>query len=133
MRTNRYCMSFTDGRRLHYESIKLATPYLDLDEWNSIRDKIISKNLLQIRTLNTFKRTYSEFFFRIRTLAQNKLEFILECNHQEHAYLLWDVFCRLYRFISDFSTGVLRVIHVQNTTGSNSQKEINSNIRRSEI
>lgn len=108
MSNNRYSMSFTTGGLFHRESVKLATLYLELDDWYSVRDKVIAENLLQARTLNTLKRVCREVVSRLRTLSQGELEFLVEGSHQEQAYLLWIAVCRRYRFIADFAVEVLR-------------------------
>lgn len=101
-------MSFTTGGLFHRESVKLAELYLDLGDWNSVRDKVIAENLLQTRTLNTLKRSCREVISRLKTLSSGELEFLLEGSHQEQAYLLWLAVCRRYRFIADFAIEVLR-------------------------
>jgi hypothetical protein len=108
MSNDRYSMSFTTGSLFHRESVKLAELYLDLGDWNAVRDKVIAKNLLQTRTLNTLKRVCSEIVSRLRTLGQSELEFLVESSYQEQAYLLWLAVCRRYRFIADFAVEVLR-------------------------
>lgn len=108
MSNDRYSMSFTTGSLFHRESVKLAVLYLDLGDWNSVRDKVIAENLLQTRTMNTLKRVYREITSRLRTLSQGELEFLVESSHQEQAYLLWLAVCRRYRFIADFAVEVLR-------------------------
>jgi len=104
----RYSMSFTTGSLFHRESLQLAAMYLDLGDWNSVRDKVIAENLLQARTMNTLKRVCSEVISRLRTLNPNELEFLVEGSPQEQAYLLWIAVCRRYRFIADFAVEVLR-------------------------
>jgi len=108
MSNDRYSMSFTTGSLFHRESVELAALYLDLDNWNAVRDKVIAENLLQTRTLNTLKRVCREIISRLRTLSLSELEFLVEGSHQEQAYLLWLAVCRRYRFIADFSVEVLR-------------------------
>jgi excisionase family DNA binding protein len=108
MSNNRYSMSFTTGSLFHQESVKLAELYLDLSDWNSVRNKVIAENLLQTRTLNTLKRVCREVVSRLKTLSSRELEFLIEANHQEQAYLLWLAVCRRYRFIADFAVEVLR-------------------------
>jgi hypothetical protein len=108
MSNDRYSMSFTTGSLFHRESVELAALYLDLGDWNSVRDKVIAENLLQTRTLNTLKRVCREVISRLRTLCSAELEFLVEGSHQEQAYLLWLAVCRRYRFIADFAVEVLR-------------------------
>jgi hypothetical protein len=101
-------MSFTTGSLFCRESVKLAALYLELDDWNSVRDKVIAENLLQARTLNTLKRVCREVVSRLKTLSSGELAFLIEGNQQEQAYLLWLAVCRRYRFIADFAVEVLR-------------------------
>ena len=108
MSNDRYNMSFIGGGLLHHESVKLAALYLDLGDWDSVRDKVMTENLLQTRTLNTLKRIYGEIFSRLCVLNSSELELLVEGSHQEQAYLLWLAVCRRYRFIADFAVEVLR-------------------------
>ncbi|MEK8088743.1 DUF1819 family protein [Thermithiobacillus plumbiphilus] len=101
-------MSFTTGGLFHRESLKLAALYLDLGDWNAVRDKVIAENLLQTRTLNTLKRICREVISRLKTLSQGEVEFLIEASHQEQAYFLWLAVCRQYRLIADFAVEVLR-------------------------
>jgi hypothetical protein len=108
MSNDKYSMSFTTGGLFHLESVKLAALYLDNGDWNIVLDKVIADNLLQKRTLSTLKRSCREVISRLQTLNSYELEFLVEGNHQEQAYLLWLAICRTYRFIADFAVEVLR-------------------------
>ncbi len=108
MHNDRYSMSFTTGSLLHRESVNLAARYLEFGDWNSVRDRVISQNLLQTRTLNTLKRVCSEVISRLKTLRPGELELLVAGSHQEQACLLWLAVCRRYRFIADFAVEVLR-------------------------
>ena len=108
MDNNKYRMSFTTGGLFHRESVKLAALYLDVGDWNSVRDKVIAENLLQTRTLNTLRRVCREVVSRLRTLTRGELECLVESSQQEQGYLLWLAVCRRYRFIADFAVEVLR-------------------------
>ncbi|MEI2656553.1 MAG: DUF1819 family protein [Nitrosomonas sp.] len=112
-------MSFTTGSLFHRESVMLAALYLDLGDWNSVRDKVITDNVLQTRTLNTLKRVCREIISRLKTLSPSELEFLLETSYQEQAYLLWLAFCRRYRFIADFAVEVLRERYITLKTDLN--------------
>lgn len=112
MSNDKYSMSFTTGSLFFRESVELAKLHIELGDWNSVRDKVVAENLLQTRTLNTLKRVCSEVISRLRTLSSGELEFLVEGNHQEQAYLLWLTVCRRYRFIADFAVEVLRECYV---------------------
>lgn len=119
IRVNRYSMSFTTGSLYHRESVKLAALYLELGDWNAVRDKVISNNLLQTRTLNTLKRVCREVISRLKTLSIEELDFLVEANPQEQGYLLWLATCRRYRFIADFAMEVLRERYITLKTDVN--------------
>lgn len=112
-------MSFTTGSLFHRESVKLAALYLELGDWNAVRDKVISNNLLQTRTLNTLKRVCREVISRLKTLSIEELNFLVEANPQEQGYLLWLATCRRYRFIADFAIEVLRERYITLKTDVN--------------
>ncbi len=112
-------MSFTTGSLFHRESVKLAALYLELGDWNAVRDKVISNNLLQTRTLNTLKRVCREVISRLKTLSIEELDFLVEANPQEQGYLLWLATCRRYRFIADFAIEVLRERYITLKTDVN--------------
>jgi len=101
-------MSFTTGGLFHRESVKLAVLYLDLGDWDSVREKVTVENLLQTRTLSTLKRVCREVVSRLWMLSPEELNFLVETSHQEQAYLLWLAVCRRYKFIADFAIEVLR-------------------------
>jgi hypothetical protein len=112
-------MSFTTGSLFHRESVKLAALYLELGDWNAVRNKVIAENLLQARTLNTSKRVCREVISRLKTLRAEELDFLVDVNHQEQGYLLWLATCRRYRFIADFSIEVLRERYITLKTDVN--------------
>lgn len=101
-------MSFTTGGLFHSESIEIAALYLDLGDWNAVRDKVVAENLLQTRALSTLKRSCREVIERLKTLSFDEIQFLIDGPHQEQAYLLWIAICRRYSFIADFAVEVLR-------------------------
>lgn len=108
MNNDEYSVSFTTGGLFHRESVTLALLYLDLHDWNSVRDKVVAENILQARTQSTLKRVCREVISRLRSLSGGELEFLVAANHQEQAYLVWIAVCRQYMFIADFAVEVLR-------------------------
>lgn len=101
-------MSFTAGSLFHQESVKIATLFLKFHDWNAVREKVLSKNLLQVRTINTSKRICSEICSRLKSLYQNELDLLVHGTVQEQTYLLWLAVCRRYKFIGDFSVEIIR-------------------------
>ncbi len=104
----KYSMSFTTGGLFHNESLKIASQSLRLDDWESVRDRVVAENLLQARTLNTLKRVCREIISRLGMLSRNELKFLMDATYHDQAYLLWVSVCRRYRFIADFANEVLR-------------------------
>ena len=108
MNQDRYSMSFTTGGLFQRESVKLAVLYLEFKDWNAVRDKVLSDNLLQARTLNTSKRLCREIISRLKTLGSHDLDLLVNATSQEQGYLLWIAACRRYKFIADFAVEVIR-------------------------
>ncbi|MCD2452770.1 DUF1819 family protein [Methylicorpusculum oleiharenae] len=101
-------MSFTTGGLFRRESVIFAVLYLELNDWTIVRDKVLSENLLQARTLSTSKRVCREIISRLKNLCPTELDLLVTTNSQEQGYLLWLAICRRYRFIGDFAIEVLR-------------------------
>lgn len=101
-------MSFTAGALLQPESVTIAKLYLELGDWDLVKDKVIAENLLQSRALSTLKRLSHEIIARLETLSIDELTLLTESEYQDQAYMLWIGICRYYRFIADFATEVLR-------------------------
>ena len=108
MRNDKYCMSFTTGGLFHHESVNLAVLYLDIEDWNAVRQKVMAENLLQTRTLNTSRRVCREIISRLKTLDAGELDLLVASNPREQGYLLWLAVCRRYGFIADFAVEVMR-------------------------
>jgi hypothetical protein len=101
-------MSFTAGSIFFQESVKFAELYLEFGNWDETKNYIIHQNILQARTLNTSKRICTEIISRLKKMNKQELEFLLDSNSQDQAYLLWLAICRRYQFIGDFAIEVLR-------------------------
>ncbi|MTW21826.1 DUF1819 family protein [Allochromatium palmeri] len=111
MESARYRLSFTAGGLLQQESVQLAQLYLDLKDWTAVRDKALSDNILQARTVNTSKRFCREIISRLKMLSSGELDLLVQGSIQEQAQLLWVSLCRRYQFIADFAVEVLHEKH----------------------
>lgn len=103
-----YSTTFTVGSLFHSESVRVAELYLELHDWNVVRDRVIEENVLQSRTMGTLVRVCREIISRLRTLAPSELQLLVEGSHHDQANLLWLAVCRRYRLIADFAVEVLR-------------------------
>lgn len=108
MNSQKYNMSFTAGALLQPESVTIAKLYLEVGDWDLVKEKVIAENLLQSRALSTLKRLSHEIIARLETLSIDELTLLTESEYQDQAYILWIAICRYYRFIADFATEVLR-------------------------
>lgn len=108
MGKDQYKMSFSTGGLNLTESVTLASLYLKLKDWGHVREKAVSENLLQARTASSLKRVCREVVFRLQTLNENELFFLVEASPEEKKYLLWIAVCRHYQFIAEFATEVVR-------------------------
>lgn len=108
MNKGRYSMSFTTGGLFHQESVTLAALYLEMGDWDVVREKAVSENLLQARTSSSLQRVCREVVSRLETLRAGELELLVDTTPREQGYLLWIAVCRRYRFIADFAVEVIR-------------------------
>jgi hypothetical protein len=108
MSSAHYSMSFTTGGLFQQESAELAQLYLETSDWQAVREQVVSKNLLQSRTLNSSRRICSEIISRLKQLNLPELSSLPSASSRDQAYILWVALCRRYEFIGDFATEVLR-------------------------
>jgi len=101
-------MSFTTGAILYQESLTVAMLFEEIGDWDTVRDRVIDANLLQMRTLNASKRIFREVASRLRQLTAAELELLCTGTRQEQSHLLWLAICKRYRFIYDFAVEVVR-------------------------
>jgi hypothetical protein len=108
MKTEKYNMSFTTGGLFHQESVKIAALYSEIGDWSKVRQEVMVKNMLQVRTVSSSKRICREICFRLNTLQPGELQLLINGSTQDQRSLLWLAVCRHYRFIREFATEVLR-------------------------
>lgn len=108
MNKKKYTMSFTAGALLHQESLTVAKVFEELGDWDAVRERLMDKNLLQMRTLSASKRIFWEVSPRLKHLTPDELALLLTGNPQEQAHVLWLAICKRYRFIYDFAVEVVR-------------------------
>ncbi len=104
----KYKMSFTTGALLSRESAILAALFLEFGNWDTVRNTILTENLLQTRTLTSAQRVCREVMSRLKTLNPSELDLLVQGTAQEQGYLLWIAICRCYKFIADFAVEIIR-------------------------
>lgn len=105
---DRYALSFTSGALLVREAAIAAPLYLDLRDWELVRDWLGAENLLQTRTASSGLRLSREVVQRLSVLTDGELELLLEASPSERGHLMWVAACRRYAFIGDFAEEVVR-------------------------
>jgi hypothetical protein len=108
-----YSMSFTTGGLLKQESAELAELYLETPDWQAVRERVISNNLLQARTLKSSRLICNEIIARLKRLSRAELSSLPSGSSRDQAYILWIAICRRYEFIGDFATEVLRERYIK--------------------
>ena len=108
MTVTTYSMSFTTAPLLFQETLLVAELYAAERDWQLVREQALRENLLQMRTVNSAKRIFSEISSRLRQLTPAQMELLLTGSRREQNYLLWLAYCKRYRFVYDFAVEVLR-------------------------
>ena len=105
---DRYALSFTSGALLSKEAAVLAPIYIELKDWEKVRDLAVSQNLLQARTHRTGVRVARETIKRLSALSDHELEMLDDITASERGHLMWAAACRRYDLIGEFAEEVLR-------------------------
>lgn len=103
----RYALSFTTGGLLTREAAVLAPLYIELRDWEKVRDAGVKENLLQARTRSTNVRIVRETVKRLSALSDNEIEILVDVTTTERGHLMWAAACRRYELIGDFAEEVL--------------------------
>jgi len=103
-----YNMSFTTGGLFYIDSLKALELYRSLMDWETVRDRLVSENLLQARTQSSAVRISREICQRLATLTEKQLMLLESGSPQEQRYLLWVAVCKRYPFIRKFMGDAVR-------------------------
>jgi len=104
--TQIYKMSFTTGALLYHESVKAAELYVEVQDWATVKKRIIESNLFQARRESTLKRVCNEIISRLKLLSPELIQIISDGSRQDQ--ILWVAVCRRHNFIHDFAIEVIR-------------------------
>ena len=105
---SRYALSFTTGALLAREGALLAHVYVDLRNWEKVRDQAVADNLLQARTHRSGVRLVRETVKRLSALTDREVELMDELTAPERGHLMWVAACRRYDLIGEFAEEVVR-------------------------
>lgn len=107
-----YSMAFIGGSLLRQESLDVANLYLQLQDWDLVKEKVIADNILQSKRVSSAKRFTTEIISRLSVLDSEQLEFFVGASIQEQAHTLWLAICRRYDFIAEFAVELLHEHYV---------------------
>jgi len=106
--SSRYVLSFTTGALLAREAATLAPAYLELRQWEAVRDRAVADNALQARTFRTAVLMVRETVKRLSALSDSEIEVLADATPSERGYLMWAAACRRYALIGEFAEEVVR-------------------------
>ncbi|WP_080793637.1 DUF1819 family protein [Corynebacterium pacaense] len=105
---DRYALSFTSGALLTREAVIVVPLFLEARDWNLVRSRLRSENMLQARTASSGFRLAREVAQRLAVLTDSELELLQDASPSERGHLMWVAACRRYAFIGDFAEDVVR-------------------------
>lgn len=108
MQSKKYKMSFSTGGLFLTESVEFAANYLELQDWDKVREHAIAENIIQSQAERSIARRTREILQRLQMLSSVELELLVEGSRHEQCNVLWIAICRTYDFIAEFALEVLR-------------------------
>jgi hypothetical protein len=105
---DKYILSFTAASLLSHENEVIVDFYLQTNDWDIVQAEVVENNLLQKGTISTRKREFAEIKNRLKTLTSSQLHFFKDANSSDIKYLCLLSCFKLYQFLFDFSSEILR-------------------------
>lgn len=104
----KYLLSYTSASLSAYELQTIAALYLETGDWESVGRRVLEENALQKGTVASRKRLFRELKKRLQTLTDAQLAFFADASGSEAKNLAMLSCFKLYGFIYDFATEVMR-------------------------
>ena len=104
----KYILSYTATSLSAYELERVAMLYLETKDWDIVSRCVIEDNALQKGTISSRKRVFVELKKRLQTLTDAQIAFFAEASSADTKNLALLSCFKLYRFIYDFATEVMR-------------------------
>ncbi len=102
-----YLFSFVAGGLLLPETAAIASRYLELPDWEAIRQEVRAGEILRTTRASSRVRYFQEIRRRFQVAAPFELDFL--AGETELSRLAnFAICCRYYQFLSDFMVQVLR-------------------------
>lgn len=104
----KYNMSFTAGGLFLLESIPVAEAYLQLKNWEKVKELVLAENTIQSKTNASLVRFNREIVSRLQLLTDEQIKLLVDGSFGERKLILWVAICRKHKFINDFAIEVVR-------------------------
>ena len=104
----KYISSYTTASLSTYESEVIAGLYMESRDWDSVRKSVLDDNALQKGSLTGRRKLFNELKKRLATLTDEQLAFYEDASSADVKNLTMLSCFKLYQFIYDFSTEVMR-------------------------
>lgn len=105
-------MSFTSSSLRRRESAIIADLFLRLSDWDVVCNEVLSQNILQLNTVSSQKRIFSEIKLRLKHLSHSELQVLATNDSSDGEIILWLAICRCYTFIGEFAKEVIHEKYV---------------------
>ncbi|TVQ28581.1 MAG: DUF1819 family protein [Spirochaetaceae bacterium] len=108
--TTTYRLSFTFGGLLIPETRTIAQQYQEIGDWDLVRVRVLSENLLQKTRQSSSYRYFREVRCRFDAAQSWEIELLADnaASDTDHALVSLAIVSRYYRLIGDFLTTVVR-------------------------
>jgi len=103
-----YLLSYTSASLLTNESEITANLYLQIQDWDKVKENIVEDNALQKGAISTRKREFIELKKRLETLTPQQLGFYETAISNDIRYLTILSCFKLYKLIYDFASEIIR-------------------------
>ena len=104
----KYLLSYTAVSLQAYDAEIITNLYMETLDWDSVAKRVIDDDALQKGTLSTRKREFVEFKKRLQTLTSEQFAYYEQATSSDIKNLTMLSCFKLYTFISDFATEVMR-------------------------
>jgi len=105
---SKYLLSFTAVSLQAYEAEIIANLYKETLDWDSVARSVIEDDALQKGTISTRKREFIEIKKRLQSLTPEQIAYYEDATSSDVKSLTILSCFKLYAFISDFATEVMR-------------------------
>lgn len=104
----KYALSFTAASIRRAECVILARAYMTTPDWQVVRGRCVSDDILMIRLESSRNRVSRELIKRMKNLKHEELELLASTPDTDaQNSILWLAICRTYEFVAEFAVQVL--------------------------